>query len=167
MVRSTIYLSFVRAGITRIDSAAFGLANDIAAWLVRTRASQIRDQGTPWKDYARLTIAFDNGSSSSSVLHQEGVRCYHWYSVPSVAMDWSTRKVSTETPGYMLIFLEFTDSTRTDSWRARVVDDEGIEARVMTKSPTGAVVRAVGDMQGSSTRWARNGGLRFGATSRA
>src|SRR5947209_1336851 len=47
-------------------------------------ASQISDEGTPWKDYARLTIAFDNGSSSSSVIHQEGVRCYHWYSVPSI-----------------------------------------------------------------------------------
>jgi len=106
--------------------------------------SQISEQ-TALKDSARLTIAFDNGPS---VLRQDGVRCYHWYGVPAVAMDWSSRKVS-KPPGYMLIFVEFTDPTHTENCRVRV-DDGSSDARVLTTSSTGAVVRAMGDMQGKT-----------------
>jgi hypothetical protein len=63
-------------------------------------------------------------------------------------MKWSTQKISMP-PGYTLIFIEFTDPTHTDNWRVRV-DNGGADDRVLTTSATGAVVRAMGDMQGKT-----------------
>ena len=111
-------------------------------------ATQISDQAKPLKDQARLTIAFDNGQAS--VLQQDGVRSYHWYSVPGVKMDWSTRDVDTEVPGYMLIFLQFNDPTHTDNWRVLVDERSTDDARVMTTTATSAIIRAVGDMNGKT-----------------
>lgn len=108
-------------------------------------SSQINDQ-TPLSDNARLTIAFD--SVTPTVVRQEGVRCYHWHSVPNVVIDWRTRNVS-ELPGYMLIFLEFTNPTCKDHWRVRV-ENEDIESPIQSTSAAGAVVRVIGDMQGKS-----------------
>jgi hypothetical protein len=107
--------------------------------------SQINDQ-TPLSDKARLTIAFDN--VTPIVVRQEGVRCFHWHSVPNVVIDWRTRNVS-ELPGYVLIFLEFTNPTYKDHWRVRV-ENEDIESPIQSTSAAGAVVRVRGDMGGKT-----------------
>jgi hypothetical protein len=107
--------------------------------------SQISDQ-THWRDNARLTLAFD--SAIPTAIRQEGVRCYHWHSVPGITVKWSTKNVSFP-PGYTLKFLEFTEPTHTDSWRVRV-GNEIADNRVDTTSATGAVVRAMGDLRGKT-----------------
>jgi hypothetical protein len=129
-----IRLHFTSRTILPLDSSGAG-------------ASQISNQGTPWSDNARLTLVFD--SATPSVIRQEGVRCYHWHSVSSVGVDWSTQKTSTP-PGYMLIFLEFIEPTHTDNWLVRADGKSSEEARVMTTSATGATVRVVGDTQGKT-----------------
>jgi hypothetical protein len=108
--------------------------------------TQPSDLKGPWIDDARLTIAFDKKLQRTTALRQEAVRCYHWYSVPGVTVDWGSRKVYPG-PGDMLIFLEFDYPTHLDYSRIRVVNSS-IESQVLSTSLAGAVIRAIGDMRG-------------------
>src|SRR5262249_120547 len=105
--------------------------------------SQVSDQAH-WRDSARLTLTFD--SAPPSAIRQEGVQSYQWHSLLSVRLKWSTQSVSLPA-GYTLIFLQFTEPTRTDNWRVRV-DNGSTDDRVLTTSATGAVVQAMGDLLG-------------------
>jgi hypothetical protein len=108
--------------------------------------AQISSSATPWTDNARLTITFDNELQAASASRQECVRFYYWYNVPGVAVVWSTQQISAG-PGYMMIFLVLADPTHTNYNRVRVTGG-GIQCEVLSAHPTGAVVRAMGDMRG-------------------
>lgn len=100
----------------------------------------------PWKDAARLTLVFENDLTYASPACQEGVNWYYWTSVPAFHVNWETEQL-TSSHHYVIVFLAFDYPMHTNNSRVCAVGG-GIHCEVLGHHPSGATVRAIGDLAG-------------------
>ena len=104
------------------------------------------DRPSLWSENARLTLVFNAELQDASAINQDEVRYYYWYHFPSVAVNFESREV-TASAGYVMVFMSLREPTHTNYCQVRVLGG-GVHCEMISHHPTGAVVRATGDLRG-------------------